>query len=534
MKTLLYFTILVICSNLNAQNTWTKYIPGSLTFKSIIYKDTIFTFGTGRNYQGSMAFILNKYIQNGDYISSDTLNSKVVFNNSTIQTAFDGYGRVNPIIQNDSLIIPIYVQYDSIVQIELFKYPNWESLNINLNQGKNSTIFVANNNFDKRNYGIIRELQPVTNKYGFNYHKVVQFTDSNYRIIKEQKKGSLSFSEHIPRYENIFSDNQNKANLFLQLLDCWDFKGEPDKFEGVIQKIDTNGNLIWECRTAGDQDSINTSFFQMAQIPNGNILCSWEDLNYRPFKNSKDPLNYLPTGNLTPTIWFAEIDYQTGKKMWTKNNRQFLDWKMGTSDTDFTLVTTYDAIKLDNSIVWCGLRFVNRDYPQSYTRVPFLFKTDFHGNPVWYREYDLWLEDNTDRGFTPYSIIKTSDNGFLLTGDYQSLVGSQISMLLKLDSNGCFEPGCNAFDKVVKIKLPEKLCKINPNPARDFINIEYPKNGGKWELKIFDLTGKEIFHSHEQLQTIPANNFPTGPYFIQLTNKSRNNTETHKVFIEPK
>ena len=93
--------------------------------------------------------------------------------------------------------------------------------------------------------------------------------------------------------------------------------------------------------------------------------------------NSKDPLNYLPTGNLTPTIWFAEIDYQTGKKMWTKNNRQFLDWKMGTSDTDFTLVTTYDAIKLDNSIVWCGLRFVNRDYPQSYTRVPFLFKTDF-------------------------------------------------------------------------------------------------------------------------------------------------------------
>ena len=157
-----------------------------------------------------------------------------------------------------------------------------------------------------------------------------------------------------------------------------------------------------------------------------------------------------------------------------------------------------------------------------------------NGNPVWYREYDLWLEDNTDRGFTPYSIIKTSDNGFLLTGDYQSLVGSQISMLLKLDSNGCFEPGCNAFDKVVKIKLPEKLCKINPNPARDFINIEYPKNGGKWELKIFDLTGKEIFHSHEQLQTIPANNFPTGPYFIQLTNKSRNNTETHKVFIEPK
>ena len=201
MKTLLYFTILVICSNLNAQNTWTKYIPGSLTFKSIIYKDTIFTFGTGMNYQGSMAFILNKYIQNGDYISSDTLNSKVVFNNSTIQTAFDGYGRVNPIIQNDSLIIPIYVQYDSIVQIELFKYPKWESLYINLNQGKNSTIFVANNNFDKRNYGIIRELQPVTNKYGFNYYKL-----SN----KLNNKKILQFHSNI--------NNINKHKYILNYL----------------------------------------------------------------------------------------------------------------------------------------------------------------------------------------------------------------------------------------------------------------------------------------------------------------------------
>ena len=427
MKKLLYFTILAICSNLKAQNTWIKYTNGPLAFKSVILHDTILTFGACLNYQGHMAFILNKHNQYGDYILSDTLDSEALFNNSNIRTGFDGYGRLNPIIQNDSLIIPIYVQNDSIIQIELFKYSNWERLKINLNQGINPTSFIANKKINNLNYGIIRESQKITKRYGFNYHKVIQFTDSNYKIIKEQKKGSLSFSDHIPKYENIFSDNQNKANLFLQLLDCWDFKDDPDKFEGVIQKIDTNGNLIWECRPAGDQDSINTSFFQMVQIPNGNILCSWEDLNYRPFKNSKDPLNYIPTGNLTPTIWFAEIDYQTGKKIWTKNNRQFLDWKMGTSDTDFTLVNTYDAIKLDNSIVWCGLRYVNRDYPQSYTRVPFLFKTDFHGNPIWYREYDLWLDDKDDRGFTPYSIIKSSDNGFLLTGDYQSLVSSNFN-----------------------------------------------------------------------------------------------------------
>ena len=57
--------------------------------------------------------------------------------------------------------------------------------------------------------------------------------------------------------------------------------------------------------------------------------------------------------------------------------------------------------------------------------------------------------------------------------------------------------------------------------------------GTQWELKIFDLTGKEVFESKRQLEKISTKTLQTGTYLIHLTNKSKNNTETHKVFVEP-
>jgi hypothetical protein len=521
-----------------AQNTWIKYIPGYQVAQSTIINDSILTFGNCLNNQDNIALVMNRLSQKGEFAISDTLNHTKKFLDSVYLSGIDGYGQVIPILKDGQFTIPLILGENNRLIAKLMSYPNCEILKFNFTTTLATTRWIANKKINNRNYGILRDQEMINKLSGLNYCHLIQFTENNYRVIKEQKYGSITVSSYKqPLYENIFPDNQNVANLFLQILDRWDFRGDPTQYEGVIQKIDTNGNLIWECRPAGDQDSINTSNFKMIQIENGNIICSWLDLYFRPNKNPKDPSNNVVTGNLNATLWYAEIDYQTGKKIWTKNNRQFLDWKMGTSQSDFTFSNINEVIMEKNGIIWCGFRFVNRPSPQNYSQVPFLYKTDFHGNSIWYREYDLWTDDNTDRGFVPYSVIKTSDKGFLLSGEYQSLNGNphapQAAMLLKLDSNGCFEPGCNAFDKVVKIKLPEKLCKINPNPAQEFINIEFPKNNDQWELKIFDLTGKEVFESKRQLEKISTKTLQTGTYLIHLTNKSKNNTETHKVFVEP-
>jgi len=280
----------------------------------------------------------------------------------------------------------------------------------------------------------------------------------------------------------------------------------------------------------------------MVQLPNGNILCSWLDFYYRPYKKLGDPYQFEEI-NDNATLWFAEIDYQTGKRLWVKNIKQYLSWKMAPSDiegrTDVTNILITDAILLgNNSVVWCGIRHRTVKLTNSWKNLPVLIKTDFKGNPIWYREYDFYPTDTGDKGFKPYSFIQTPDKGFLLTGEYHNRMGQlsngewwQKAALLKLDSNGCFEPGCNATDNIIKIKAPQNICQVYPNPASNFINIEYPKGSYNWEITVTDINGKEVFQAKETLTNISTSNLPNGTYFIQLNNKKQYHYETHKIII---
>ena len=405
----------------------------------------------------------------------------------------------------------------------------------------NNTYNFSNKTINNKNYIIIAELNEFNRNAKVLSFELVKFDQYDKITIRSRYNGANSIYSHIPFYENIHADNQNPANLFLQLLDRWDFAGDPNQFEGVIQKIDTSGKLIWESRPVGDQDSINTSYFNMVQLPNGNILCSWLDYFYRPWKDQAYPYQYA-SNNKNSTVWFAEIDYQTGKKIWTKNIKQYLEWKRGSfSYADVNYIT--DNLVVDDGVVWCGYHPQFKPFPQNWTKIPFLLKTDFKGNPLWYRDYDLWSNDTTDKGFTPYSFIKTPDNGFLLTGEYMRRWGVpsdttqpmgvfQAAALLKLDSNGCYTPGCNATDNIIKINVPENFCKVYPNPANTFLQIDCPPGSSGWVITITDISGKEVFKAQETMHHISINNLPNGTFFIQLNNKKFHHHETHQIIIQ--
>ncbi len=539
---LLSFTFCFL--GLIAQNSWFKFVPGWQAQKSIITNDTFLTFGTGDLSIYNYFLISNSTNNIGDLLISDSFDYKKIIKDNF---ATSGYwiSRNNPIFINNNLFVPLSVaekvnnNYKN--QIHFYNLRSNEKLPVELNQDTNNTYNFCNKTINEINYIIIAELNEFNKDAKVLSFQLAKFDGFHYKVIKSKYNDANSIYGHIPYFENIHADKQNGANLYLQILDRWDFHGVPAQFEAVIQKIDTTGKLIWESRPTGDQDTINTTDFQMVQLPNGNILCAWLDHYYRPYKKPGDPYQYeLP--NKKVTIWFAEIDNQTGKKLWVKNNRQFLDWKMGTTSDELTLSQMTDALSFDDGIVWCGYRYIDRPYPQNWTAIPYLYKTDFSGSPIWYREYNLATNDTTDKGFKPYSFIRSPDNGFLLTGEYmrrwgvpsdttQSLGFFQTAALLKLDSNGCFTPGCNATDNIIKIIVPENNCNVYPNPANTFLIIEYPKGSDVWEILITDLKGKVVLNFQEKLNQISTANLLNGTYFIQLTNKKQYHYETHKITI---
>lgn len=537
--------------SLSAQTTWFKFVPGWRCNNSYISNDTIYSLNPTVKIDKNAVFGIS--MNRIRYIDGEILNSDSFFYQSSLITDLTNLeyrNKNNSLLNADKNNFLLAFNYgDSFAsdikwKSDIFSYPNFIAQNIQLNYDTFDTkiegIFSVNGSV----YALIW------------WEKKIDKLNSNStcRLVKIHSKDSIQLiwtrlniinntEIHNINLDNVKSDLIDNRNLFLELSESWDYHGVPAQFESVVQKIDTNGKLIWESRPSGYQDTINTSGFQMVQMPSGNILCSWLDFYYRPWKKPNDPYQYELT-NPNATMWFAEIDYKTGQRLWVKNIQQYLSWEMTPSDMegrkDVTDLIFNDAQLIDgNSIVWCGLRSRTVKLTNSWKQLPVLIKTDLQGNPIWYREYNFFPADTGDKGFTPYSFIQTPDKGFLLSGEYQNRFGQlskgefwQKAALLKLDSNGCFEPGCNKTDNIINIQIPKAICKVFPNPISNYIKIEFPEGSSNWEISIYDINGKIVFQSQETITTIPSGDMPNGNYLIHIANKQNYHYETHKIIIQ--
>jgi hypothetical protein len=322
-------------------------------------------------------------------------------------------------------------------------------------------------------------------------------------------------------------NEKDKATFFFGLQDQTDFAGVPRVWYEYIIKMDTLGNELWRA-SISNRDSINTEGMQMVQKPNGNLLVSWCDDTYRPYKNPMG--SNEPQPNRKCTIWFAEVD-SNGKVLWRKNIRKYLSTKMIDTSQD---LNHRKATLVNDGIVWTG------NYSYYYYHNYFL-KTDFDGNPIWYREYELYPSNTAEQEFKPYDVTATNDGGYVLTGEYISQPGNvfkngcQLATIIKVDSFGCLLPGCQKEDSATTaIKDIKKIgCKVYPNPANETVNIELPKGkNGDYVLEVFDIQGKLIekisIHTSIELNT---SKYANGFYLFKLYNEKRNEIETHKITV---
>ncbi len=135
-----------------------------------------------------------------------------------------------------------------------------------------------------------------------------------------------------------------------------------------------------------------------------------------------------------------------------------------------------------------------------------------------------------------FNSVKEGDDGSLIcVGEVGDTDGewnnSYYSWVVKLDSNGCFTPGCMSDDtirEVTVVKTEEIVINLTanvavfPNPATDHINVVFPEDYKPVRCNIFDIMGREMsininIKDYEQIDVSGLN---SGLFFIRARDKS--------------
>jgi hypothetical protein len=154
----------------------------------------------------------------------------------------------------------------------------------------------------------------------------------------------------------------------------------------------------------------------------------------------------------------------------------------------------------------------------NYWELATLTKTDAQGNLVWQRKYYTRHDiSNYFFGMTP-----TSDAGFLMGGfAYRPNNYRQDAWVVKVDSLGCLEPGCDSIVAAPEPGTGAAGLRVWPNPASDWLTVE-AEDSILLGLRLSDLSGRVIedvqfFRQHalrEHRLSLAA--LPSGVYVLSV------------------
>ena len=525
-KQILFILVILLSEQGLAQNTWFKMYDrqtfGYTSNNLLLQDDTLVHVHAFYNFDinGSDVAIDLLDAENGELFSSDSLTYSRFSNN--LYTP-------NHLIRNQDKQIEV-----AFSMVDTAGPHYWSVFVYNLND---KTYKPCNTNIDTLDSSVTGLFAIDEDEYILAYYAtrdkgrydIWKIYNDSFSIIYSSSTYQVCASCHKISFTDLQEDNQSSGSLFLTQLDQWMFSGNPANWEVDILKLDTAGNVIWKCRP-NTRDTFNTTFPKMVQKPNGNLLVMWNDQYIKEGMN-KAGTNYYEELNDDMTLWITEIDYKTGEVLWSKDLYQYLSRK---TNVQYQYINIkYAKLQPDNSIIWVGDLSAHKSFPV-------MLKTDLEGNPIWYRQYEIYPDDSGDKGMNAYSFVRTSDGGFIIAGEYENRFGEmtggvehwQRPALLKVDEYGCYEPGCQETDGMSSRQAIYKLCKIYPNPASDIVHIELPANHHIKDYTIFihSYTGQKI--RAVNTESIDISQVPVGIYFIQITNKKTRHYETHKIIIE--
>jgi len=131
----------------------------------------------------------------------------------------------------------------------------------------------------------------------------------------------------------------------------------------------------------------------------------------------------------------------------------------------------------------------------------------------------LWRHRHSYNEFNSYFIDfkETDDSGFIIIGSAREVETGQDAWLLKLDSNGCLEPGC------LEVGIEETELEIGitiyPNPTQDRLFIKTETSQKKpLKFSLYNLQGKLIIQESlvAEYESFDLSNLSTGVYLVHI------------------
>ncbi|HRF75160.1 MAG TPA: hypothetical protein PLB46_01225 [Chitinophagales bacterium] len=234
--------------------------------------------------------------------------------------------------------------------------------------------------------------------------------------------------------------------------------------DGYLAKLDSSGNLIWQKKIGTPDDD------------NGCIARITFDQQNIYLQQSLDTV--VSIGDAPMPDYVGKLDYN-GNFIW----RTFFN---GPYKQDIWGIREMEK----KSIMVVGTKIPD-DVSQGSG---FICKLDSNGVKLWERTY--YTRTDRDNYFT--DVAKVSDGGYILTGSAWSATDRDV-WLVRLDSMGCLEPGCDIVDVPTITVNNTTLFNFYPNPMHNTATVELqiPYNfqilsGATIMLQIMDVSCKIV------------------------------------------
>jgi hypothetical protein len=194
-------------------------------------------------------------------------------------------------------------------------------------------------------------------------------------------------------------------------------------------------------------------------------------------------------------------------------------WKSYTSDYNISFPEYIPAFAINDkkNVVGGGISAAE-------TLMPHLFEMDSNGNLLWERlARPPIMGQDFIYGSSFESVRQTDDGGYIIVGNFQHPDGTFQTWFLKLDSLGCFEPGCQTGNYLTTGVENQPISEsdhvglmISPNPADDLVQINPMKGRGR--LFITDVQGRPLDTEPISIDgglRLGTHDWPPGAYVIR-------------------
>ncbi len=285
------------------------------------------------------------------------------------------------------------------------------------------------------------------------------------------------------------------------LLGCysWDYYNAAYSGDPWGMKLDSLGNYEWSKKFGGpNQDGAA----HVAIDKDSNYIIAY---SYAYFTQ--------PGNASYNKIEVVKID-KNGSVIWDK---QYDTISAGYPNMVKTL-NNGDIIVIGKRDYWDGINF----YFTSW-----ILKLKPNGDSIFYRFFHKFNDSHTnDNTANDFCIL--NDNSIIVCGDVQQDTMYQSLWLVKIDSNGCLQPGCNNVGiEEIKYQKQESL-NVYPNPAQDYFIVEYDITDklSQAVVEINDITGHKIqdvlLNTNKGQKLINTKQFAKGIYICCLKNNGKN------------